>query len=64
MMTTEDNRIMNIFIDYYDEIASSHLVEGCTGSSDPNEVQIIAAGIAGTLTINKLLKEERHNETV
>ena len=57
-MTTEDARVMNIFIDFYDEITDSHLVEGCTGIADPNELQIVIAGIASTLTINKLLKED------
>ncbi len=58
-MTTEDARVMNIFIDFYDEITDSHLVEGCTGIMDPIELQTVIAGIASTLTINKILKEDK-----
>lgn len=58
VMNTNDARIMNIFIDFYDELKDSHLIQGCTDITDPNEVQIVIAGIASTLTINKILKEE------
>lgn len=37
-MTTDDTRIMHIYTDFYDELTDSHLVEGCTGISDPNEL--------------------------
>lgn len=57
-MTTDDTRIMHIYTDFYDELTNSHLVEGCTGISDPNELQVVIAGIASTLTINKILKED------
>ena len=56
-MTSADIKIMNIFIDYYDELVDSHLSEGCSGVSDPQELTVINVGIATTLTINKLLEE-------
>lgn len=48
-----------MFVDSYDELKDSHLVEGCTGILDPDELNPIIAGIATALTINKLLEEER-----
>lgn len=56
-MNTNESRIMNAFIDYYDELSDSHLTEGCTGISDPEEISVITAGIATALTIKKLLEE-------
>ena len=58
-MTSKESRIMNMFVDSYDELKDSHLVEGCTGISDPDELTAIIAGIATVFTINKLLEEER-----
>lgn len=58
-MTERESKIMNAFVDYYDELTDSHLTEGCTGVSDPGEVSVINAGIATALTINKLLEEDR-----
>ena len=58
-MNTNESRIMNVFIDYYDELTDSHLTEGCTGISDPEELSRINAGIATALTIKKLLEEEK-----
>lgn len=55
----KEARIMNLFIDYYDELKDSHLTEGCAGVADPNEVNTINTGIATALTINKLLEEEK-----
>ena len=58
-MTQKESKIMNAFVDYYDELTDSHLTEGCTGISDPAEISVINAGIATVFTINKLLEEER-----
>jgi len=58
-MTSKESRIMNMFVDSYDELKDSHLVEGCTGILDPDELNPIIAGIATAFTINKLLEEER-----
>lgn len=59
-MTQKESRIMNLFCDSYDELKDSHLVEGCTGITDPNELAPVMAGIATVFTINKLLAEDRH----
>ena len=59
-MTDKEARIMNLFCDCYDELKDSHLVEGCTGILDPNELTPILTGIATVFTINKLLEEDRH----
>lgn len=56
-MTQDDTRILNIFCDFHDELVDSHLVEGCMGITDPNELVNVNAGIATALTINKLLEE-------
>ena len=58
-MTMKESRIMNLFCDYYDELVDSHLTEGCTGVADPNELNVINAGIATAFTINKLLEEDK-----
>ena len=58
-MTSKESRIMNLFCDYYDELVDSHLTEGCTGISDPDELIVINAGIATAFTINKLLEEDK-----
>lgn len=57
-MNNKESRIMNLFIDYYDELKDSHLIEGCAGVADPGEVNLINVGIATAFTINKLLEEE------
>ena len=59
-LTDRECRIMNTFVDAYDDLTDSHLVEGCTGISNPEELHVIIAGIAAVFTINKLLEEERH----
>jgi len=61
-MTQKDSRIMNIFCDFHDELVDSHLVEGCMGISDPNELSNVITGIATVLTINKLLEEIQRGE--
>lgn len=58
-MTQKESRIMNLFCDYYDELKDSHLVEGCTGICDPEELAPVISGIATAFTINKLLEEDR-----
>ena len=63
-MTQKESRIMNLFCDYYDELKDSHLVEGCTGVLDPDELTPILVGIATTFTINKLLEEDKQYEAV
>lgn len=57
-MTTDEARVMNMFIDFYDELSCGKLIQGCTGVTESREVQTIIAGIASTLTIYKILKEE------
>ena len=57
-MDSREYNIMNSFIDYYDELVDSHLVEGSVGTSDSQEITIINAGMATALTIHKILKEE------
>lgn len=58
-MTSNESRIMNLFYDYYDELVDSHLTEGCTGITDPQEIACVNSGIATVFTINKLLEEDR-----
>lgn len=58
-MDQKESRIMNMFCDYYDELVDSHLTEGCTGISDPNELATVNAGIATAFIINKLLEEDK-----
>ena len=57
-MDSREYNIMNSFIDYYDELVDSHLVEDSVGTLDPQEITIINAGMATALTIHKILKEE------
>jgi hypothetical protein len=58
-MNSNESRIMNLFCDYYDELVDSHLVEGCTGILDPDELTVIEAAIAAIFTIKKLLEEDK-----
>lgn len=58
-MNSNESRIMNLFCDYYDELVDSHLVEGCTGILDPDELTVIEAAIATIFTIKKLLEEDK-----
>ena len=63
-MTTNEVRAMNIFNDYYDELKDMGRIGEHYLLTDSEEYYSVAAGIATALTINKLLKEDRHNETV
>ncbi len=59
-----DTRIINLFTDYYDRLTDGRYVEGCMGTSDPQEIMVLNASLASVYTINHLLKEEIKNETV
>ena len=50
-MNNRDIDIMNVFFDYYDELTSSHLVEGHTGNYEKAET--INVVLAALLTIFK-----------
>ena len=53
-----DTKILNIFTNYYDYLKDGHLVEGCLGITDSEEINTVNAAIAAVYTINKLLKED------
>lgn len=54
-MGDRDINIMNVFFDYYDELTSSHLVEGHTGNYEKAET--INVVLAALLTIFKEIEK-------
>lgn len=53
-----DYRILNLFIDYYDQLTVGQFVEGCIGVTDQEEIKLLNACLASIYTINKIFKED------
>lgn len=56
-MDDSECKTLNRFIDHYDEMTDSHLVEGCTGSADAMEITVLNVAISAVLTIKDLMED-------
>lgn len=59
----ELTQIADIFIDIYGCMKRSHYTECVTGISDPDEVNLLNAGIAAVFTLNRMMGG-RNNEII